>query len=51
MDAQDLELSDLLEVLGNVEVMEQILNGQKTIDIEQARSLAKRLHVDPQVFL
>ena len=51
MDAQDLESSDLVEILGNVEVIEQILNGQKTIDLEQARSLAKRLHVDAQVFL
>ena len=51
MDAQDLEPSDLAEVLGNAEVVEQILNGQRSIDLKQARSLAERLHVDAQVFL
>jgi HTH-type transcriptional regulator / antitoxin HigA len=51
MDAQDLEASDLVEILGSVEVVNQILNGKKPIDIEQARSLAKCLHVDPMVFL
>ncbi len=51
MDAQDLEASDLVEILGNVEVVEQILNGKISIDLEQARSLANRLHVDPQIFL
>ena len=51
MDAQDLEPSDLVEVLGNAEVVEQILNGQRSIDLKQARSLAERLHVDAQVFL
>jgi HTH-type transcriptional regulator / antitoxin HigA len=40
MDAQDLEPSDLVEVLGNTEVVEQILNGQRSIDLSQARSLS-----------
>ncbi len=51
MDAQDLEPSDLVEVLGTVGIVEQILNGEIPIDLEQARSLAQRLHVNPQVFL
>jgi HTH-type transcriptional regulator / antitoxin HigA len=51
MDAQDLEPSDLAEVLGNSEVVEQILNGAISIDMEYAQLLAKRLHVDAQVFL
>jgi HTH-type transcriptional regulator / antitoxin HigA len=51
MDAQDLKPSDLVEVLGNLEIVEQILNGQRSIDLTQARSLAEHLHVDAQVFL
>ena len=51
MDAQDLEPSDLVETLGNTEVVEQILNGQQSIDLTQAQLLAERLHVDALVFL
>jgi HTH-type transcriptional regulator / antitoxin HigA len=51
MDAQDLTAADLVRVLGGVEVVEGILTGQIVIDGAQAKVLADRFQVPPQVFM
>jgi HTH-type transcriptional regulator / antitoxin HigA len=51
MEAQDLNATDLVSVLGSPSIVEQILTGQQAINITQAQSLAKRLNVTAQVFL
>jgi HTH-type transcriptional regulator / antitoxin HigA len=51
MDAQDLAAADLLDVLGSAEIVDKILSGQQSIDPTQARLLADRLNVSPEVFL
>jgi HTH-type transcriptional regulator / antitoxin HigA len=50
MDAQDLAPADLVEVLGSLEIVEQVLSGQQPIDVTQVQLLADRLNVSPQVF-
>jgi HTH-type transcriptional regulator / antitoxin HigA len=50
MDAQDLAAADLVEVLGSLEIVEQVLSGQQPIDSAQIQLLADRLNVPSQVF-
>jgi antitoxin component HigA of HigAB toxin-antitoxin module len=50
MDAQDLAAADLVDVLGSGEIVEQILSGQRSIDVTQVQLLADRLNVPAQVF-
>jgi HTH-type transcriptional regulator / antitoxin HigA len=50
MDAQDLAAADLVDVLGSLEIVEQVLSGQQPIDSAQIQLLADRLNVSPQVF-
>ncbi|MEG3947536.1 transcriptional regulator [Microcoleus sp. SVA1_A4] len=51
MDARSLELADLVEIIGTVETVTEIVNGQLEINKKQAEALGKFFHVNPGLFL
>ncbi|MGB8690984.1 MAG: transcriptional regulator [Microcoleus sp.] len=51
MDARNLELADLVEVIGTIEIVTEIVNGQLEITQKQAEALGKFFHVNPGLFL
>ncbi|MBD1814058.1 transcriptional regulator [Microcoleus vaginatus DQ-U2] len=51
MDARSLELADLVEIIGTVETVTEIVNGQLEISKKQAEALGKIFHVNPGLFL
>jgi len=50
MEEHSLSEADLVEV-GSAEVISEILQGRRELDIQQIRALAKRFHVAPAVFI
>ncbi|MBO3457707.1 hypothetical protein G7B40_016780 [Aetokthonos hydrillicola Thurmond2011] len=42
---------DLIEILGNENLVDNILNGQENINTEQARKLGEFFHVESSLFL
>ncbi|MEG4841694.1 transcriptional regulator [Microcoleus sp. B9-D4] len=51
MDARSLQLADLVEIIGTVETVTEIVNGQLEISKKQAEALGKFFHVNPGLFL
>ncbi|MEG4813292.1 transcriptional regulator [Microcoleus sp. K5-D4] len=51
MDARSLEIADLVEIIGTVETVTEIVNGQLEISKKQAEALGKFFHVNPGLFL
>lgn len=51
MDARSLELADLVEIIGTVETVTEIVNGQLEISKKQAEALGNFFHVNPGLFL
>lgn len=51
MDAQSLEFSDLIPVLGSAEIVTEIAQGQSEINPEQALALGKFFQVNSTLFL
>ncbi|MEG4092835.1 transcriptional regulator [Microcoleus sp. Pol12B4] len=51
MDARSLELADLVEIMGTVETVTKIVNGQLEISKKQAEALGNFFHVNPGLFL
>ncbi len=51
MDARDLKHSDLADVLGSVEIVRAIVEGQSAINPHQAAALGQFFHIDPGLFL
>jgi len=50
MDEHGLTPSDLPEI-GSLDVVSEILNGKRELDVRQIRALAERFHVSPAVFI
>ncbi len=50
IEEHNLNLSDLPEI-GTSETIEKILNKEQFLNLSQIQKLAKRFHVQPQVFL
>ncbi|MEG4940931.1 transcriptional regulator [Microcoleus sp. F4-D5] len=51
MDARSLELADLVGIIGTVETVTEIVNGQLELSKKQAEALGKFFHVNPGLFL
>ena len=51
MDARSLEPADLVEIVGTIELVTEIVNGQLEITKKQAEALGKFFHVNPSLFL
>ncbi|MEP6516487.1 helix-turn-helix domain-containing protein [Microcoleus vaginatus] len=51
MDARSLEIADLGEIIGTIETVTEIVNGQLEISKKQAEALGKFFHVNPGLFL
>ncbi len=50
LEARDLEVSDLVGILGSREVVTQIINSQAEVKQEEAEALGKFFHVDMSLF-
>jgi len=50
MDEHGLTQSDLPEI-GSQEVVSEILNGKRELNVRLIRALAKRFHVSPAMFV
>ncbi|BAY61766.1 transcription regulator [Calothrix brevissima NIES-22] len=50
MDAQDVTAEALAEVIGSLEVVQEIINGDRAITNTQAAALAEYFHVDASLF-
>ncbi len=51
MDARNLDPADLVEIIGTIEMVTEIVNGQLEINKKQAEALGKFFHVNPSLFL
>jgi HTH-type transcriptional regulator/antitoxin HigA len=51
MEARSLEPADLIEILGTMEMVTELINGQLEITKKQAEALGKFFHVNPGLFL
>jgi len=51
MDARSLEPADLVEIIGSIEMVTELINGQLEITKKQAEALGKFFHVNPGLFL
>jgi HTH-type transcriptional regulator / antitoxin HigA len=51
MDTRSLEAADLVEIIGTIEMVTEIVNGQLEINKKQAEALGKFFHVNPGLFL
>ncbi|NJK73400.1 MAG: transcriptional regulator [Richelia sp. CSU_2_1] len=51
MDVRSLEPADLVEIIGTIEMVNEIVNGQVEITKKQAEALGKFFHVNPGFFL
>ena len=51
MDARSLEPADLIEIIGTMEMVTELINDQLDITKKQAEALGKFFHVNPGLFL
>ncbi|WP_445637668.1 Transcription regulator with HTH domain [Nostoc sp. DSM 114161] len=51
LEESERSRDDLVAVLGTEELVDNILNGQKKINTEQARKLGEFFHVEPSLFM
>ncbi|AFY41845.1 type II toxin-antitoxin system HigA family antitoxin [Nostoc sp. PCC 7107] len=51
MDARDISPEVLAETVGSLEVVQEILNGDRTINQAEAEALAEYFHVSANLFL
>jgi len=50
MDARDITTEALADVIGSLEVVQEIINGDRTINKAEAEALANYFHVDASLF-
>jgi HTH-type transcriptional regulator / antitoxin HigA len=50
MDARDITAEALAKVIGSLEVVQEIINGDRTINKTEAEALANYFHVDASLF-
>ena len=51
MEARSLEPADLIEIIGTIDMVTELINGQLDITKKQAEALGKFFHVNPGLFL
>jgi HTH-type transcriptional regulator / antitoxin HigA len=51
MDARSLEPADLVDIMGTIEIVTEIVNGQLEITKKQAEALGKFFYVNPSLLL
>lgn len=51
LEAQGLEISDLIPVLGSSELVFQVINGEVELTREQTEMLGKFFHIDGSLFV
>ena len=51
IESSGIEITDLTKIFGSIETLDRVLAGQELIDINQARALADRFKLSPQIFL
>ena len=51
LEARDLEIGDLVPVLGSSELVSQVINGEVGVTKEQSEILGKFFHVDGSLFV
>ncbi|MBD0310923.1 MAG: hypothetical protein ICV80_23345 [Microcoleus sp. T1-bin1] len=51
MEARSLEPADLIEIIGSIEMVNELINGQLDITKKQAEALGNFFHVNPGWFL
>lgn len=51
MDARSLEPADLVDILGTIEIVTEIVNGQLEITKKQAEGLGNFFYVNPSLLL
>ena len=51
MEARSLEPADLIEIIGSIEMVNELINGQLDITKKQAEALGIFFHVNPGLFL
>ncbi len=51
IESSGIDITDLTKIFGSIETLDRVLAGQELIDINQARALADRFKLSPQIFL
>jgi HTH-type transcriptional regulator / antitoxin HigA len=51
IESSGIDVTDLTEIFGSIETLDRVLAGQELINISQARALADRFKLSPQIFL
>jgi HTH-type transcriptional regulator / antitoxin HigA len=51
IESSGIDLAELADIFGSREITNQILAGQRLIDVSQAEALAERFKLSPQIFL
>jgi HTH-type transcriptional regulator/antitoxin HigA len=51
MEARSLEPANLIEIIGSIEMVNELINGQLDITKKQAEALGNFFHVNPGLFL
>ncbi|NJN12725.1 MAG: transcriptional regulator [Richelia sp. RM2_1_2] len=51
MDARDITDEALVDVIGSLEIVREIINGDRTINKTEAEALANYFHVDVSLFI
>jgi HTH-type transcriptional regulator / antitoxin HigA len=51
IESSGIDMAELVDIFGSSEITNQILAGQRLIDVSQAETLAHRFKLSPQIFL
>ncbi|MFM6154717.1 MAG: type II toxin-antitoxin system HigA family antitoxin [Sphaerospermopsis kisseleviana] len=51
LEAQDLELGDLVPIFGSSELVDKVINGEVEVKKQQAEMLGNLFHVDASLFV
>jgi HTH-type transcriptional regulator / antitoxin HigA len=51
MESSGIDLADLVDIFGSGETLDRVLAGRELINTSQAKALAERFKLSPQIFL
>jgi HTH-type transcriptional regulator / antitoxin HigA len=51
IESSGIDVTDLAEIFGSIETLDRVLAGQELINTSQAKALADRFKLSPQIFL
>lgn len=51
IESSGIDITDLAEIFGTIETLDRVLAGQELINTTQAKALADRFKLSPQIFL